>query len=186
MAQRLRPDLAPCPSRRMHWPAGSRVPFAQTNGIARTRCGTLRAARSSASSECPHLSGEAGRKEGTNVHELQHHGTLPPPATRRHVPACWAPSCLLLLALAIAGCGLVNTHSAGGDSAATTPDPSGSGSVADQVAPSVVLCGPLPGMLEVSTAVTFEQQTGDTQPMFEVGLGLSREAKSCKPPVTSA
>src|SRR5262249_18545247 len=112
----------------------------------------------------------------------QHQTTLHPPAIHRHVPlpVSLASICLLLVALALAGCGLVNTRSAGGDSGATTPGPSSTVAAGDQAGPSVVLQDPSPGMLDVSMAVTYEQQPGDTQPMLEIGLGFASAGKTAR------
>ena len=85
----------------------------------------------------------------------------------------WAPSCLLLLALTVAGCGAAATRSLGGASSSTTPVPTAQGSDSDEILPSVILRNPAPGTLDVSLSVQIDQQIGDAQLMTDVTLGFS-------------
>ena len=102
----------------------------------------------------------------------QHRRLLSTGAVWCRVPAYWARSCLLLLALSVAGCGAAATRSPGGTYSTTTPVPSGQGSESDKYVPPVILRNPAPGTLDISLSVQINQQTGDAQSMTEIGLGF--------------
>ena len=86
--------------------------------------------------------------------------------------ACVARFSFLLLALTMAGCTATMTDPPGGFHPTNTAAPAGQESQADQAVTPVVLRNPVPGVLDVSLVVTFDQESGDTQPMIEVGLAF--------------
>lgn len=82
---------------------------------------------------------------------------------------------LVVLALILAGCGATMTDSPGGARSvrpASTRGTFGQGSETDHAAVPVIMRDPAPGMLDITMTVTFEQQSGDTQPMTEVDLAF--------------
>lgn len=89
----------------------------------------------------------------------------------------------LVLTPILVGCGTTVTDSPGGARPARPTSTqvslgqgsgqgSGQASESDHAVPPVVLRDPAPGTLDISMALTFDQPSGDSQPMTEVGLAF--------------
>jgi hypothetical protein len=98
---------------------------------------------------------------------------------RRPVASCGLPGFLLIalmIALMIAGCGATTAHPIVSErptpANTPTPTPNQSGSSVDRVVPALALRNPAATMLDISLSLTFDQLSGATQSMTEVGLSF--------------
>ena len=82
------------------------------------------------------------------------------------------PLVLIVLVLILASCGATMTDAPGGAGPASTQVSFGQGSESDHAVAPVVLRDPAPGALDILMTVSFDQLSGDPEPMTEVGLAF--------------